>query len=144
MPKLSLILLTVLSTLLLSCGTPRSAGDADGAAGTVQIDGGTVLASGTFDGRNDHVVTGTVEVFEVDGDAFVRLLGDFSLDGAPDPKVGFGKGGQYVVASTVAPLASKTGGQTYALPAGFELTNYNEAYIWCEDFSVALGVASLD
>ena len=57
--------------------------------------------------------------------------------------MGFGKSGTYDTESTLGALASNAGEQSYALPTDFDLSRYDEAYIWCEDFSVALGVASL-
>ncbi|MEM6374450.1 MAG: twin-arginine translocation pathway signal protein, partial [Pseudomonadota bacterium] len=54
------------------------------------------VASGTFTGASDHITTGGVEVIKNDdGSHTVVLASDFSLDGAPDPRVGFGKDGKY-------------------------------------------------
>ena len=75
--------------------------------------------------------------------AQVVLQGNFNFDGAPDPKVGFGTGGTYDRASQLAPLASNTGEQVYDVPAALDLTRYDEIYIWCEKYSVPLGVAPL-
>ena len=50
------------------------------------------VASGTFTGASDHITTGGVEVIKNDDGSHTVVLGaDFSLDGAPDPRVGFGK-----------------------------------------------------
>ena len=50
--------------------------------------------SGTFTGASDHITTGGVQIVKTaDGGAVVILDTDFSLDGAPDPRVGFGKDG---------------------------------------------------
>ncbi len=101
------------------------------------------VSHGTFDGRSDHVTTGGVEIVkDGHGGYKVILAKDFSLDGAPDPKLAFGHNG--VDKSTIfAPLKSKTGHQEYELPASIDPTKYNEIYVWCEKFSVPLGVASL-
>ncbi|MEL6482812.1 MAG: DM13 domain-containing protein, partial [Pseudomonadota bacterium] len=72
------------------------------------------------------------------------LAGDFSLDGAPDPRVGLGKDGKYDEATDMGELRSITGLQAYAVPDGVDVSGYNEVYIWCRKFSVPLGVASLD
>ena len=143
MSRLSTLLLVLLVTLVFACSGASTDSGTPSSSTSAAIDGGSVLKRGTFDGRNDHVVTGGVEIVEKDGARFVRLLDDFTLDGAPAPKVGFGSAGTYDTASTLAPLASNAGGQSYALPADFDPSRYDEAYIWCEDFSVALGVASL-
>ena len=45
---------------------------------------------GTFTGASDHITTGGVKIIKTaNGGAVVILDSDFSLDGAPDPRVGF-------------------------------------------------------
>jgi hypothetical protein len=102
-----------------------------------------VLASGTFAGASGHKTSGGVAVVRTDAGAMVVLQQDFSLDGAPDPKVGFGRDGAYDKKAQLAPLSANKGHQTYQLPASVDPANYNEVYIWCEQYSVPLGVAKL-
>ncbi len=102
-----------------------------------------VVASGEFTGASDHITTGGVSVIKTDKGHVVVLGSDFSLDGAPDPKVGFGKDGKYDIKAQLAKLKSKTGEQRYLIPTSVNVNNYNEVYIWCEKFSVPLGVAEL-
>lgn len=102
------------------------------------------LSSGTFSGLSDHITTGAVSVVEAAGGGTVVILGaDFSLDGAPDPSVGFGIDGAYVAASDLGELTSINGLQAYIVPEGLDLADFNEIYIWCDEFSVPLGVAAL-
>ena len=103
---------------------------------------GTVLATGQFTGAGDHIVTGGVEVVEVEGNYFIQLADDFSLDNAPDPKVGLGRDG-YDPETKAGELISLTGASTYQVPAGIDVEAYNEVHIWCERFSVPLGIATL-
>ncbi|MEO1688098.1 MAG: DM13 domain-containing protein, partial [Pseudomonadota bacterium] len=72
----------------------------------------------------------------------VKLSADFSLDGAPDPKVSVSSDGSGP-GVILAPLASKTGAQTYALPAGVDPSSIERVWIWCERFAVPLGHADL-
>ena len=106
-------------------------------------DADEVLASGTFQGTNGHITNGTVSVVKSRNGVVVVLGSDFSFDGAPDPKVGFGRNNQYDLSSQLAPLRKNTGKQSYAVPAGLDVSGYNEVYIWCEQFSVSLGVAKI-
>lgn len=100
--------------------------------------------SGQFEGRSDHVTTGGVTVERLsDGRTRIRLGSDFSLDGAPDPVVGLGHQGRYDERTKAGPLKSLTGAQDYILPANVRSDAYGEVYIWCEQFSVPLGVASV-
>lgn len=104
---------------------------------------GDVLSSGKFEGRSRHATTGGVTVRKSGTGAVVVLETDFSLDGAPDPKVGFGRDGKYDAAAKLDALKSNAGRQEYAVPAGIDSSRYNEVYIWCEKFNVPLGVARL-
>ena len=106
--------------------------------------GTTTIGKGTFTGASDHVTTGVVEVVKNTDGSHTVILGDnFSLDGAPDPRVGFGKDGAYDKATGMGLLKSLNGHQTFTVPAGVNPSDYNEIYIWCLKFNVPLGVASL-
>ena len=67
---------------------------------------------------------------------------DFKFDGAPDPKLGFGKNG-YVKSTQFSKLKSNRGKQTYEIPSTIDPADYTEVWVWCERYSVPLGVATL-
>ncbi len=103
------------------------------------------VASGSFTGASDHITTGGVEVIKnADGSHTIVLADDFSLDGAPDPRVGLGKDGNYNGNTDSGLLGALTGAQSFVVPAGIDVSDFNEVYIWCEKFSVPLGVATLN
>ena len=104
---------------------------------------GEAVATGEFVGKSDHITTGKVTIKQVANGYLVELGQDFSLDGAPSPRVGFGEDGKYDVESQLGELVSNTGEQIYLIPANVNVSDYNEIYIWCEQFSVPLGVAAL-
>ena len=100
--------------------------------------------SGSFVGASDHITTGGVQVVKTaDGGALVILDTDFSLDGAPDPRVGFGSDGAYAEASDLGELQQISGLQIYKVPSTVNVDDFNEVYIWCLEFGVPLGVATL-
>ncbi len=105
--------------------------------------GEKVLASGAFRGKSGHAASGGVSVVKTETGIRVVLARDFKFDGAPDPKLGFGKDG-YVKATQFSVLKSNNGEQTYDLPAGLDPADYNEVWVWCEQYSVPLGVANLE
>lgn len=107
---------------------------------TTAIAGGL---KGHFEGRSNHVTSGSVKVVEKNGRYIVELGRDFSLDGGPDPRVGFGKDGHYDSNSTLGALLDLKGKQKYAVPATMDISGYNEVYIWCEVAGVPLGVATI-
>lgn len=94
---------------------------------------------GKFTGASDHKTSGTVEI----ADGKVNLLDDFSFDGAPDPKVALGRDG-FLPETLMAPLKSNSGASSYEIPAGLKPEDYNEVWIWCEQYNVPLGVAKLN
>ena len=98
---------------------------------------------GPFTGENGHVTSGTARIVEEGGTYFVQLADDFSFDGAPDPKLALGNG--TVDPATIMPnLTANTGAQRYALPAGVDPAAYTTLHVWCEEFSVSLGIAKLN
>ena len=103
------------------------------------------VASGTFTGASDHITTGGVEVIKNDDGSHTVVLGaDFSLDGAPDPRVGFGNDGKYDKATGMGLLKSLNGKQSFTVPAGVDPADFNEVYIWCVKCNVPWGVAAIN
>ncbi len=101
--------------------------------------------SGTFTGASNHITTGKVTMTKnADGTHTVTLGSNFSLDGAPDPWVGFGKNGKFVPATNLGKLKNLRGGQSYVVPANIDPDDFNEVYIYCVKFNVPLGVAKLN
>ncbi|WP_342077499.1 DM13 domain-containing protein [Yoonia sp. SS1-5] len=94
---------------------------------------------GTFTGVNNHVVTGTAEI----AGNQVNLLDDFTFDGAPDPKIALGKDGDYDPATLMGKLENYNGASSFTIPDGINPDDYNEVWVWCERFSVGLGVAPI-
>jgi len=99
--------------------------------------------TGEFTGKSDHVTSGSVTVTKHASGYKVELGPKFFLDGAPDPKVGFGINGEYVEGTLIGVLESTTGAQTYSVPAHLNASAFTEVFIWCEKFSVPLGVATI-
>lgn len=99
----------------------------------------------TFTGASDHVTKGGVTITNNDdGTATVTFDQSFSLDGAPDLRVDFDKGGKIVSIADPEQLKNLNGAQSYVVPASLDIDAYNELYIWCLKFAVPLGVAQLN
>ena len=130
---------------LAACETDVStpaATPAPAPAATTAVVPAAAITSGTFSGLSDHITTGGASIVGTAGAYELVLASDFSLDGAPDPIVGFGKNGTYNPATKLGALKNKDGAQRYALPASFNPADVSEVYIWCEQFNVPLGVAN--
>lgn len=141
MKSIAIIAAGLATSLIFSSCDQKKETSSPEASSPKTTDGETLLA-GTFEGRNDHVVKGGVEIIKTGETYHVQLGDDFSLDNAPDPKVGLGKDG-YQKDTQSGNLQSKTGASTYELKGGINPADYNEVYIWCAKFDVALGVAKL-
>ena len=102
------------------------------------------MMEGMFEGRSNHVTSGSVKIVQEGDRTFVDLGEDFSLDGGPDPRVIFGKDGGVNKDGYLGALVSLTGNQRYAVPATWSVDDYNEVYIWCLKFAVPLGVAQIN
>lgn len=99
--------------------------------------------TGKFKGVNNHVTKGHAKLVTKNGKSFVELQGDFWFDGAPDPKVALGQNG-YDSSTLMGLLKSNKGAQSFQVPAGVDVSNVNEIWIWCERYNVGLGVAKLN
>ena len=100
-------------------------------------------SKGSFTGKSKHVTSGGVSIVKSGSGYALKLAGNFSLDGAPDPWLGFGTNGKYSNKTTFAVLKKNKGGQTYKIPASVDISKFNEVYVWCKKFGVPLGVAKL-
>lgn len=101
-----------------------------------------ILKSGSFVGQSGHNTHGSVRIIERSGKVFVILAKDFFHDGAPDPKIAFGKNG-FIKGTIIGKLQKLTGEQHYAVPTSLDIHNFNQVYVWCEQYAVPLGVASV-
>ena len=140
---LSAFTLALIALGVAACSSPAQETEAPAQDASVEITAETVT-SGTFTGASDHVTTGQASIVGTPGNYTLVFAGDFSLDGAPDPIVGFGNNGTFDPATKLGALINKTGAQSYSLPADFDPANAGEVYVWCEQFSVPLGVAALN
>lgn len=102
------------------------------------------VRAGVFTGASNHVTKGGVEVVKTGGGYEIHLKSDFWFDGAPDPRVGFGKDGKFIDATDFEVLRSDTGAQVYKVPAGINPEEFDDVFVWCRKFAVPLGVAKLN
>ncbi len=99
---------------------------------------------GSFQGFDKiHYGSGNVSVLEAGDHYVIRFEENFHVANGPALVVGFGKDGQYMKGSDIASLKGNIGSQNYELPPNFDLSQYNEIWIWCKAFSVGFAKAQL-
>ena len=134
-----------LALSLTACGnTQTKDAEVSTANSSVQVvTGATKVSTGNFSGRSDHVTTGLVTLEKTVNGYQLNFAADFFLDGAPDPVVAVGNNDTFLVSNKLGALKNRTGAQIYPLPANFTPGQFSQVYVWCEQFSVPLGIADL-
>ncbi len=102
----------------------------------------TLLKQGTLVGVG-HTVSGTVKVYDDDGEKVV-VLDPFTSQNGPDLKVYLStdeKASKYL---NLGALKSTTGKQSYNAEGMPDLSEYKFVLIWCQEFSVLFGKAELE
>ena len=84
-----------------------------------------------------------MSVIQVGEKYIIRLEDNFAVANGPDLYVGLGKDGTYGKGTEVGKLKGNLGSQNYEVPAGVNLLDYNEVWIWCRAFSVGFAKAKL-
>lgn len=102
-----------------------------------------VAGSGSFSGASGHATKGSVSVSQSGGKIVIKLGGNFSFDGAPDPYVALGNGSKPAKGGLVAVLRKNNGAQSYSIAATPALKNATRVIIWCKKYAVPLGVAKV-
>ena len=145
---LKLLGTAAIALTLAACGNANTAktdtGNTTAPAAKTVASNAQVISHGQFSGRSDHITTGIVTLEKTASGYQLRLSSDFELDGAPDPVVAIGNGETFQVSNKLGPLKNRTGEQVYQLPASFTPGQFSQVYVWCEEFSVPLGVADLN
>ena len=99
------------------------------------------LGAGEFMGASNHKTSGSVTVTKQGGQYVIKIGGNFSFDGAPDPYVAFGNGRKPLKGGLVAMLKFNKGAQSYAIDASAALDGSTQVIIWCKKYAVPLGFA---
>ncbi len=102
-----------------------------------------VLRSGSFIGVENHGAEGSAKIVSVGDKKYVRFEDNFNVTNGPDLFVYLGKDGKYDSSANLGALKGNIGSQNYEIPAGIDLSKYNEVWVWCRAFGVGFGVAKL-
>ena len=72
------------------------------------------------------------------------LEDDFEVTNGPDLFVYLGRNGEYVAQTNLGRLKGNIGSQNYEIPSSIDLSQYDEAWVWCRAFAVPFGKAILN
>ena len=89
-----------------------------------------------------HTVSGDASIYILDGKHTV-VLDPYSSQNGPDLKVYLSKDVKASSYIRLGNLKSTSGKQSYDVPAGTDITQYNFVHVWCEQFSVEFGRAEV-
>ena len=109
-----------------------------------------ILASGLFmTVEQDHPTEGTARIVNENGKRYLEFDGGFTTATGPDVNVILHRNssipvnvqeGEYI---TLAALQSFIGAQRYLLPDDLDIGQFKSVGIWCREFNVTFGYASL-
>ena len=128
--------------------TPATAETASSAAVSV----GETIATGNFVGvaKQKAPTTGAASIQESTyGGPLLTFDDAFSTPDGPDVEVILYRGDEVPAAIeeadyvTIAPIQSFTGSQQYRLPSDVDLSEFGSIGIWCRQFNVTFGSATL-
>ena len=87
----------------------------------------------------EHPASGTILI-----ENGVIKLQDVQISEAPDGRVVLAKDLDESTGVKIAPLKSFTGSHEYPIPEGVDPADYNSVVIWCDQFSVPIGLAQFE
>lgn len=110
----------------------------------------SVVRSGSFvTTEQDHPTTGTARIITENGKRYLEFDRAFDTASGPDVRVILHRDRSVPVKLdesdyiTLASLKSFNGAQRYAIPETVNLDEFNSVAIWCRQFNITFGYASL-
>ncbi|MEL7070783.1 MAG: DM13 domain-containing protein [Cyanobacteria bacterium J06581_3] len=118
------------------------------AAAPVELSTNNKQLGAAFVGADGHSTSGGVQIVEENGQRYLELDSSFRTDSGPDLFVllhrdavpGSYNSDDYV---NLGRVQSFNGAQRYAIPADVDLSAFQSAVIWCQDFDVTFGYATI-
>ena len=128
-------LLPLLLVLLSACG-PRLPGDA-------RIPSGAWISHrAVFIGTNSHDTVGTVSLYQSRSYPVVVFEPNFRVSGAGETVVTLGTNGMRGE-TVLGTLVKPSGRQAYAVPRHFDMSRFNEVWLWSRSKGEPVGLARL-
>ena len=100
-----------------------------------------IVRQGVFEGLAGHNGSGKATLIKAGDKYYVRFEDDFRVTNGPDLYVDLGRSGERDGSARLGRLKGSAGGQNYEVPAGIDVSQYDEVWIWCRAFSVPFAKA---
>lgn len=104
--------------------------------------GAVVTHRAVFIGTNNHDTTGTISLYQSPSHPVIVFEPNFSVSGVTGIIVALGADG-YRADTVLGGLLRPSGSQAYALPAGLDLGQFNEVWLWSPYAGKPIGLARL-
>ena len=128
-------------------GTTDIIASAEGVSSSIEIlVGQAATRSGTFEGVRGYSAQG-IATMEMDQNGVITLTfdSDFRISSGPGLYVYLSNNRQSISGGIeLNRLQSTRGAQTYTIPSGVSLTDFNNVLIFCKPFGIPFGVAELE
>lgn len=99
----------------------------------------------TFLANTGKQTTGNVKLIQKGESYSLKLSDGFSITAGPDLHVWLLKSDTDIANHlSIGKLSSNTGAQTFAIPAGTDVSSYKVVFIWCEQFGALFATAYLE
>ena len=134
------IIFISLIVLLFSCETDETTPNVP-VNDTFDVSQATLIKTGMLEGIN-HTASGTASIYERDGKHTV-VLDPYSSQSGPDLKIYLSKDADASSYLRLGNLKSTMGKQSYEIPAGTNIDDYDFVHVWCEKYTVVFARAEV-
>ncbi len=102
----------------------------------------TLLKQGSFSGNMSYTVSGVVKLYEFQGKKYLHFE-TYNGSSGPDLRVYISTTFQASQFVSLGAIKTNAGTQTYLINNPPDFTQFNKILIWCQQFSVLFGSATL-
>jgi len=146
----SIVLLGSVGELVINTSTANAAKPLPNNTTLLAAKSQKLIASGSFvTTEQDHPTNGMAKIVEVNGKRYLEFDKAFTTARGPKVRVVLHRNSTVPVNLkeqnyvTLASLKKFDGAQRYEIPANLDLKDFKSVAIWCEEFNVTFGFASL-
>ena len=105
------------------------------------VDDATLIKQGTLVGIG-HTASGVASIYEKGGN-FTVVLDPYESQNGPDLKIYLSKDADASDYIRLGDLKSTMGKQSYSIPKGTDLSQFDFVHVWCEQYTVVFAQADL-